>query len=137
MNLYQDVTETVVVDVTMAVDAIMDADVIPALFSEEITVVYGLSYFSCSAADAAATLLAVMDAAAMTAVSGSFSFSSSAADVAVTHGITMAVDAAAAYVTIADANQRIYYIIKAPAHRGYSMGRCPFLIFLFINIPYH
>ena len=101
MNLYQDVTETVVVDVT--VDVTMD--VIQALFSEEITVVYGSSYFSCSAADAAVILLAVMDVAAMTAVSGSFSFSSSAADVALTiHAVTMVADAAAADVTIVDAN---------------------------------
>ena len=102
MNLYQDVTETVVVVVT--VDAAMD--VIQVLFSEEIIVVYGLSYFSCSAADTAAALLAVMDVVAATAVSGLSFFSSSAADAVVTHGITMVADATAADVTIADANTK-------------------------------
>ena len=85
-NLYQDVTETEIVDA--------DVDVIPVLFSEEITAVYGLSYFLYSVADVAAILLAAtdVDAAATTAVSGLSFFSSSAADVAVTHLAAMDAD---------------------------------------------
>ena len=81
-NLYQDVTEIV--------DA--DADVIQVPDSAETTAVYGLFYFSFSAADAAVTHGAATAAvaAAMTAVCGLSFFSSSAADAAVTHGAEMA-----------------------------------------------
>ena len=96
MNLYQDVTETEIVDVV--------ADVILVLFSAETTAVYGLSYSLYSAADVAAILSVVTDvadAAVMTAVSGSSFFSSSvAADAAEAHGEITDADA-----TIADANK--------------------------------
>ena len=101
MNLYQDVTETEIVDA--------DVDVIQVLFSAETTAVYGLSYSLYSVADAAAILSVVTDAAdaaVMTAVSGSSCFSSSAAaDAAEAHGEITDADATIVDATIADANK--------------------------------
>ena len=76
------------------------------MVSEAITAVYGLFYFLCSVADAAATtgVTVVVVSEEATAVSGlSFFLSSAAADVAVITSTTTAVDAVAA-ATIVDAN---------------------------------
>ena len=95
-NLYQDATETVDVDVTQ------DVQLILAVVSVEITVVYGLFFSLSSVADAVETHLAETDVVEMTAVYGSFSFSSSVADAAETHlAETIIADA-----TIAAANKR-------------------------------
>ena len=72
--LYQDVTE------------IVDADVIPVQYSEEITAVYGLFFFSSSAEETHGITTAVD---VTIAVSGSSFFFSSVEE---THGITMAAD---------------------------------------------
>ena len=94
MILYQDVTETVI------------ADAILVQYSEEITAVSGLSFFSSSAVADVEAHGATMDVAATIAVSGLFF---SLYSVVETHSATMDVDAD---VTIA-ANQRIYHIINA------------------------
>ena len=92
-NLYQDATEIADVDV------IQDVEWVLAHYLVETTAVYGLFYFSSSAADAEVTHL-VADVAETTAVFGLFYSSSSAVDAEVTlHAATIIADA-----TIAAAN---------------------------------
>ena len=95
MNQFQDMTEAA------DADAVVDVEEIQVLYLVAATAVYGLFFFSSSAADAVAILSAVTVAAATTAVYGLFFFSSSAADAAIIQTATTIVDA-----TIAAANKR-------------------------------
>ena len=130
MNLYQDVTEIVDADAAMAVDVLL----IQVVVSVAATAAYGLSFFSSSAEDAAAILSAVTDAAATTAVSGLSFFSSSAEDAAVMLSAATDAEITVADATIAAANifnifnKRIYYIIKASAHREVLWADVIFII---------